>query len=70
VSREQPNPLDGMSWEERFMAAFAALLVMESRAERAERGLIQLGKSHSQVIAELQATEALYKAVQGISGRP
>lgn len=33
------NPLDGMTWEERFHAAFTALLKMEHRAEDAERKL-------------------------------
>lgn len=34
------DSLDLMSWEERFRAAFHALLKMEARAERAESGLI------------------------------
>ncbi len=69
AGREQSNPLDGMSWEERFREAFLALLAMESRAERAERELIKrgMGKSHDQVAAELKSLE--YTAAPRISGK-
>lgn len=36
------NPLDGMTWEERFPAAFDALCKAEHRAEDAERELAKL----------------------------
>lgn len=35
----KPNPLDAMSWKERFEAAFEALCRMEARAEGAESRL-------------------------------
>lgn len=40
---KQAPALEAMDWEERFMAAWAALCAMEARAERAEAMLIQHG---------------------------
>lgn len=38
----QMNPLDDMTWEQRFQAAFEALCAAEMRAEDAERELARL----------------------------
>jgi hypothetical protein len=46
VPAEIPEPvltLEQMSWEQRFVAAWAALCEMECRAESAERRVVELG---------------------------
>lgn len=46
----ETNPLDAMSWEERFMFAWAALCAMEARAENAERKLREFSMPFSEWI--------------------
>lgn len=44
------NPLDDLSWEERFVWAWRALLQMEQRAERAERWIAESGIRRGELV--------------------